>query len=257
MVMREQSPSDIYHVMARGNWKQITFNDDVEREKFLQLLAIEKEKYEIELHCYCLMDNHFHLLIKAQPDEMSFFMRDLQAAYARFYNWKNGRVGHLFQGVYKSEPIDTDEYYRSAFRYILRNPEAAGVCKTEEYQWSSYEDFEFLGGLTDVNCAMEIIGSYSNLADLLAENDDHHFLEPERKNCDDLENISAFLKRNFSITDLKNLENLSVKQQTKIIKSLKNQGVSVLAISELFSISARTVYNRIYGKNKRTKIEKV
>ena len=114
-----------------------------------------------------------------------------------------------------------------------------------------------MGGLTDVNCAMEIIGSYSNLADLLSENDDRHFIEPERKNCDDLENISAFLKRNFSITDLENLENLGEKQQTKIIKSLKNQGVSVLAISELFSISARTVYNRIYGKNKRTKIEKV
>ena len=103
--MREQSPSDIYHVMARGNWKQITFNDDVEREKFLQLLAIEKEKYEIELHCYCLMDNHFHLLIKAQPDEMSFFMRDLQAAYARFYNWKTVGSGTCFRGCIRASRL--------------------------------------------------------------------------------------------------------------------------------------------------------
>ena len=143
--------------MLRGNNKQQIFEDDDDENKFTQLLRrfrFEKREYyhdgindEIDIPQYrvlawCLMGNHVHLLIKTEEIGLATIVRKIGTAYAQYYNKKYKHGGHVFQGRFRSEPVDNDEYLMTAFRYIHRNPVKAGICKTpEEYKKSSYAEY--------------------------------------------------------------------------------------------------------------------
>ena len=133
--------SGFYHIMIRGVNKNIIFREDDDRKLFLRLLYYHKNKLECKIHTYCLMDNHVHLLFEDKESNISDFMRDVTSQYASEFNKKYKRVGHLYQERFKSEVVYDDTYLMRLIRYIHRNPEKAGICKTEDYKWSSYKEY--------------------------------------------------------------------------------------------------------------------
>lgn len=128
-----------YHVTSRGNEQKDVFKSRRDREKFLEYLASATERYRAVVHAYCLMSNHFHLLLETPEGNLSEIMRHINGAYTIYFNIKRKRAGHLFQGRYKAILVEADEYLTELSRYIHLNPVRAGIVeKPEQYQWSSY-----------------------------------------------------------------------------------------------------------------------
>jgi len=137
--LRIEYPGAFYHVTSRGNERKPVFKSKRDREKFLEYLESASERYGAVVHVYCLMDNHYHLLIETPAGNLSQIMQHINSAYTTYFNVKRQRSGHLFQGRYKSILVQADEYAKELSRYIHLNPVRAGMVETpEEYQWSSY-----------------------------------------------------------------------------------------------------------------------
>ncbi len=140
--LRVEYPGAFYHVINRGNNQEKIFKNDRDREKFLEYLEKANERFSIIIHTYCLMSNHFHLLVGTPDANLSQAMQWINVSYATYFNRKRGRAGHLFQGRFKAILIDADEYLKHLSRYIHLNPVRAKlVSGPSEYQWSSYSAF--------------------------------------------------------------------------------------------------------------------
>lgn len=146
-----------FHVYNRGNRKQDIFLEDVDYIGYLARLREYKDKRKISIICYCLMPNHFHLLLRQDSEIPIFsFLQSLHTSYSMYFNNKYDKVGHLFQGAFKQKEIDKDEYLLHLSSYIHLNPLSAGlVSKLEDYQWSSYPDY--IGAREGTLCDKEVI----------------------------------------------------------------------------------------------------
>jgi len=132
-----------YHVITRGNQKQIIFKDDEDREKFLEILSHYKERHMYQLYAYVLMTNHVHLLVETKDSPLSKIMQGVNQSYTAYFNKKYETVGHLFQGRYKAILCDRNEYLLALVKYIHENPLRAKVVKSlSEYPWSSHLIYE-------------------------------------------------------------------------------------------------------------------
>ncbi|MBI1824042.1 MAG: transposase, partial [Nitrospirae bacterium] len=120
--LRVNYPGAIYHVTCRGNEQRAIFRDDTDRLEFLNRLSACVTEYQLVLHAYVLMDNHFHLLLEAQLGNLSEAMRQFNVAYTVFFNRKHQRVGHLYQGRFKAIVVEADSYLLELSRYIHLNP---------------------------------------------------------------------------------------------------------------------------------------
>lgn len=136
---RIEFPGALYHVIARGNHQNQIFLMPKDYQKYLSLVRRYKERYDFQLYAYALMSNHLHLLIETADAPLSKIMQGLQQTYTQFFNWKYGKVGHLFQGRYKAIICQKDVYLLELIRYIHLNPIRAGVAKSlANYPWTSY-----------------------------------------------------------------------------------------------------------------------
>ena len=124
---RKIGNSGFYHIVARGIGKQIIFEEENDYLLFLGLLKKYLKEEDAVLHAYCLMDNHFHLLLKIDSG-MDRLMKKISTAYVFYFNNKYERVGHLFQDRYRSIPVEDDSSLLSVVRYIHNNPAKAGIC---------------------------------------------------------------------------------------------------------------------------------
>ncbi|MEN6390483.1 MAG: transposase [Syntrophomonas sp.] len=141
-VQREYSPTGCYHIMMRGNERKSIFLDDNDRQRFLDTVLKKKHEFGLVVYGYCLMDNHIHLIMRNDRYNISTIMRGIATSYAMFFNIKYNRVGHVFQGRFKSEPVVDDRYLLSVLRYVHNNPVKAGIVeKPEHYAWSSYYSY--------------------------------------------------------------------------------------------------------------------
>lgn len=138
---RKQSASSVYHVIIRGVAKQIIFENDEDRAFFMTRTMHGIEDVGGQLFAWCLMDNHVHLLVKLDFAALSTFMHGLQTAYAGYFNRVYGRTGALFEGRFKSEPVETDDYLKTVVRYIHRNPAKAGLARDCSFPWSSFGEY--------------------------------------------------------------------------------------------------------------------
>ena len=137
--LRIEYPGAVYHLTSRGNGRQKIFLNDADRLLFLDILAKVVERYNWCCHAYCLMDNHYHLLVETPDPNLSMGMRQLNGIYTQKFNFNHHRVGHVFQGRYKSILVDKESHLLELCRYIVLNPVAARmVPHPEKYQWSSY-----------------------------------------------------------------------------------------------------------------------
>ncbi|MBA3381854.1 MAG: transposase [Actinobacteria bacterium] len=132
-------PDGLYHVSARGNERAAIYRDAGDRRLFLELLTKGVERYQWPILSYCLMTNHYHLLVQTPLANLSRGMRQLNGVYAQSFNRRHARVGHLFQGRYRARVVQEDAHLLSAVRYIVRNPVRAGLCHhPAEWRWSSH-----------------------------------------------------------------------------------------------------------------------
>lgn len=137
--LRIEYPGAFYHVTSRGNEQKDIFKSRRDRDQFLSYLKSSTERYGAVIHAYCLMSNHYHLLLETPEGNLSHIMRHINGAYTTYFNVKRKRAGHLFQGRFKAILVEADEYAAELSRYIHLNPVSAGiVAKPEEYEWSSY-----------------------------------------------------------------------------------------------------------------------
>jgi putative transposase len=129
----------LYHLITRGNAREHIYLDDLDREIFLDRLAHSVERYGWLCHAYCLMDNHYHLLVETPQPNLSIGMRQLNGLYAQTFNSRHDRCGHVFQARFRSIFVEKDSHLLSCCRYLVLNPVRAGVCEhPEQYRWSSY-----------------------------------------------------------------------------------------------------------------------
>jgi putative transposase len=129
----------LYHVTARGDRREPIVEDDVDRHAWLSILVDGMERFDAEAFAYCLMDNHYHVVVKKHQPNLSRFMRHLNGVYSQAYNRRHRKVGHLFQGRFKAILVDEDAYFLEVCRYVDLNPVRAGMVKRpDDWRFSSY-----------------------------------------------------------------------------------------------------------------------
>lgn len=161
MTRARRATSDIglYHVFARGVGRCIIYEDDDDRELFLSYLERFLVRPGIKMLAWCLMDNHYHLVLQGPMERISEGMKRLNSSYALAFNEKHDRNGHLFQGRFRSETIDSEEYLLTAVRYVHQNPLRAELCATCDYDWSSYRGYFSNPRLVDNSLIRELLGT--------------------------------------------------------------------------------------------------
>ena len=261
---RKLSSTNIYHVMIRGNRKQDIFLEDEDRFRFTKILKKVKQKGEYELFAYCLMNNHIHLLIKEKDERLFQIMKRINVSYVTYFNQKYQQIGHLFQGRFKSEPIEDETYLLVVLSYIHNNPLNAFIVKNlEEYPWSSYclytKKLSHQNFLIDSENILPLFSPDKNKAiDLFVRY--HHQNIPEKSNIIELpEEVKKynqslineqeakqylqnyFKKFNLELSNLKEKEHRS--HRNNLISYLKlNSYLSIRGIANILGVSATTVH---------------
>lgn len=137
--LRLQYPGAVYHIMSRGDRRNAIYRDDIDRQTFLDLLAKEAIQQRWRIYAYCLMGNHYHLLIGTPDGNLVAGMRRLNGVYTQVFNKRHGLVGHVLQGRYKSIIVERDVYLLELARYIVLNPVRGNlVQRVQDWRWSSY-----------------------------------------------------------------------------------------------------------------------
>jgi REP element-mobilizing transposase RayT len=138
--LRIEYPGAIYHITSRGNARLPIFTDERDRRQFLFILEEVVERYHWLCYGYCLMDNHYHILVETVEGNLSLGMRHLNGVYTQWFNSRHHRVGHIFQGRFKSVLVEQESYLLELCRYVVLNPVRAGMVKQAgAYRWSSYK----------------------------------------------------------------------------------------------------------------------
>lgn len=137
--LRIEFAGALYHVTARGNAREAIYSDTTDRQQFLMVLQNTVHRYDWYCHAYCLMDNHYHLLIETSTPTLSKGMKYLNGTYTQYFNRQHQRVGHALQGRFKAILVQKDAYLLELARYIALNPVRAQMVRSAgEWRWSSY-----------------------------------------------------------------------------------------------------------------------
>lgn|SRR5581483_2726638 len=137
--LRVEFPGAVYHVTARGDGREAIYVDDIDRRCFLAVVGHVLDRFAWRCHAYCLMGNHYHLLIETPEATLARGMRQVNGVYTQRFNRRHGRVGHVFQGRYKAIVVQKDAHLLELCRYVVRNPVRAGLVKqVRAWPWSSY-----------------------------------------------------------------------------------------------------------------------
>ena len=232
---RQKSSSGIYHVVLRGINQQQIFVEDEDYNKFLEIIADCRKKSGFRLYGYCLMSNRIHLLIAVVKEELSQIFKRIGTRYAQWYNRKCNRAGHLFQDRYKSEPVESDEYFLAVLRYIHQRPVKAGlVGSVEAYRWSSYGEYVYRNHLVDaldfiIEMGLDEFIRYSN------EANSDTFLEDivPRINDRDAKDVITKVSNCDTAEEFQQLDAIT---RSQYVKELREGGLSIRQISRLTGI---------------------
>ena len=209
------SNSGFYHVMMRGNHKENIFHSDSDRSKFLNILE-NNASDQFQIHCYCLMPNHIHLLVYSE--NISRHIKQISISYASWFNWKYNLIGHIFQGRFLSEVIESDQYYINCVRYILRNPIKAQICNNFNYTWSSFKSYYCSHPYLIIkNKISDHFINFDDFFNFLSVGYDEKFMDMEDLYIPSDEEIKQFLL----IENIKSLKSLDTSTKKYIIQKIK------------------------------------
>ena len=153
----------VYHVTSRGNARKKIFADNQDREIFIATLSAVVKRYNWFCHAYCLMDNHYHLMIETPDANLSIGMRQLNGIYTQKYNARHKRPGHVFSGRFKAILVDKENYLLELCRYVVLNPVRARRVETpEQWTWSSYRATAGLVTKADFLATDWVLGMFSD-----------------------------------------------------------------------------------------------
>ena len=245
---RKISCSGFYHVMIRGVNKEIIFKDDRDRRNFLHLLKHYKTELNCIIHAYCLMDNHVHILIEDNNNKLGELMRNVSCVYAGEFNKKYKRIGHLFQERFKSQNVENDYYLLRLVRYIHRNPEKAGICKTEDYIWSSYKEYLYGERIIKRKVILEKYNANINKAikefkEQMKQKDNDLLDAAYIKNKITDEMLGELIKYELNIEnirDIRKMDKNSIKDIIKKIKSIRD--VKNIQLLKVLNVSKNILY---------------
>jgi|SRR3990167_933143 len=179
-----------YHIYSRGIEKRTIFLDRADNQRFLSRLKDYKKRHQITVLAYCLMPNHYHLLIRQDSDEpLSAFLQRLNVAYSMYFNKRYERVGPLFQGRFKTKLIDSDEYLLHLSRYIHLNPKEilSSQKSLRNYPWFSYRAYLNSPTNDPIVDSKLILGYFSKINPALDYNE---FVEGEDRDFEEISNLT-------------------------------------------------------------------
>ena len=235
---RKLSESGEHHVCIKGNSGMLLFETDAQRRRMLEILSEAVEDSSVKTQAYCLMDNHVHLIMLDEKDELSTVMKRIQQIYAQWFNYCAGRAGVVFQRPFWSEPIETDDYYLRALLYVHNNPVVAGICAADEYRWSSYHVYaggndEF--GLVDTSVGDGLLGGPEGFIEFSANNPPTALPFPGSRLNAHLTDAEAMRLADLSIGEgmAKTLGTLQTKTRWPYLKQLSEAGLSVPQIRRI------------------------
>lgn len=236
---REIAESGIYHVIVRGNGKQLLFEDDSDRAKFLTLIACKGKSFKIGILGWCLMSNHVHLLLDDPSQALSGFMHALSTAYAAHFNKKAGHSGSVFQGRFTSIPVRDDAQLLQALRYIHLNPQKAGICPFDAYPWSSYRAYaEETDSIADTTMILDLC-SRNEIRRFHAQDDAPYYpLTCHRPSDEDALDAARSIMHPIAPADIKGLPK---PQRNKMLKRLRQAKLTVKQIQRITGIGASTI----------------
>ncbi len=234
-----------HHVINRGVAKSDIFKSSKDKDKFLEILCKACRDYFVNIHDYCLMNNHYHLLIETTSDNLSLFMRQINSNYAIYFNKKYDRSGHLWQGRFKSWYVTNKSYLYTLFKYIEHNPIKAKLSnKVGEYPYTLLA--------TILNKKLNLIPC-ANDSKLKKEYLDlKEFLNIEFTNKD-LERLNQFQKESISIDNngyfktksktldehFKNVNDIKDRDK-RVVEALKD-GYKQIEIAKFLNLSATAI----------------
>ena len=241
---RMVSLTGIYHIMMRGVNQQQIFFDDSDYRFFMKMLDRYKSICGYQLHAFCLMGNHVHLLMQAGEEPPGCMIKRIGCAFVYWYNAKYERAGHLFQDRYRSEVVNSERYYLTVLRYILRNPVNAGICLSpEEYAYSSAREYLCSEkGITDTGYVGSLMDEKEFRRFVFEENDDKclDVHTSMKKRCTDLRAKELIYSEFGTYSPL--VGKAGERQQlNKSIATLLNEGISMRQLSRLTGISRKII----------------
>ncbi len=239
---RNISTSGYVHVIVRGNGKQLLFEDSNDYRHYLRKLESYCIDTEVRVCAYCLMDNHVHLLIKGDSSAIMLLMKKIGVSYSWYYNKKYDRVGHLFQDRYKSEVIENEAYLLTVFRYILKNPQKAGICSAAYYPWNSYTYYDAPLPFMELSTIRELLGDFREYKEFIEQEDDDQGLEYSESRHTDIW-AKEEIKRCLGIPSGTVLQNYGKKERDLALVKLKERGLSERQISRITGIGRSIVQN--------------
>ena len=247
---RKKSSTGIYHVMLRGINKQDIFEEAEDYVKMKDILMRLNERRDemgrplpqaYTMYAYCLMSNHIHLLIREREEGIAETIKRLGIGYAAYFNKKYQRSGHLFQDRFRSEPVESMEYFMILLRYIHQNPVKASIVKAVgDYPWSSWREYNDVPVLCDTRTVLNR-ASLKDLTALVNEPvaDDGSILEIDT--ADDMmvtdESIRTFMLQTYNIHNPLEMQNMNKEFRNAIIMAAKDYGASIRQLSRLTGLS--------------------
>ncbi len=233
---RVLSESGYMHVIVRGIGRQVLFETEEDYMFYLSSLETYCKQLKVTVCAYCLMENHVHLLLYESQSQIPLLMKKLGVRYSWYYNRKYDRTGHLFQDRYRSENVEDDAYLLSVVRYILRNPQEAGICKASEYRWSSYGSYMEKNSFVDTGILKGYVRDAADYAAWIAEENDDECLEytPWKR---DEEWAKKVIHKQLNGKSGTALQNMDREERNEALKKLKKAGLSVRQIERLTGIN--------------------
>lgn len=243
-IARDYSKIKVYHIIIRGIDKQDIFFDEDDKHKFIDIVKGTKEKYNYEIYFYCLMNNHIHLVIYDKEEQLSKIMQSIEVSYAIFFNKKYERVGHLFQNRFLSKKVEDIEYLKMLCRYIHQNPLKAGIAKTEEYKWSSYNEYIGKSKIVNTKILLSIfsIKEFIEFHNIESNNEIYDLIEYEMQEKITDEQLAKYICKLVNIEDVHKILKFNLEERNKILTKIKeNKKITSAQISRVVGINRKIV----------------
>ena len=246
---RRRSSFDIYHITVRGAGKQTIFEDDKDKEFCLESIATSCAKSGVSILAFCLMSNHFHLLLKGELKAISTVMRMVDTSLAHRYNGRYGHVGPVLQGRFSSTPVETEAHLIEVVRYIHLNPRDLPGVDFRTYPWSSYQQYFAGHGFCERDFVLGIFGGLEEFKEFHEVGDDAVAIigkKPVRPFISDAEArkiaVSAF-GEDFADS----IKTMGKPERNSALKRLHRSGISIRQLERLTGIGRGIIQRAVKG----------